>query len=249
MSAFRALIPFSEIDKLPEVREFFKYPPSDFWAAANLHPDYRKRTTMVTYPCRNGEVLNMVLLHATRSDQPEEEDWHSDAPTQAVLEVISDFHPHIQSLVKLAPEIKVYTLLQRTPLDRLNRGKAVILGDAAALFQPKTSQGGTIALESAAALEHIFTNTSPDQAIEKAELYNQFMHPHVLTIQLWSDWTPAMGNNEIRQRLEKVSKKPLPPMDATEFSQPVQNYLYDYNVIKDVEEFLSKSKKENGQPR
>ena len=240
MSAFRALIPFAEIDKVPEVRGFFKDPPSDFWAAANLHEDYRKRTTTVTYPCRNGKILNVVILHATRPDQPEEEDWHSDAPTEAVLEVISDFHPRIQTLVKLAPVVKDYTLLQRTPLDRLNRGKAIILGDAAALFQPKTSQGGTIALESAAALEHIFAGASPEQVTERAVLYNDFMHPHVLTIQLWSDWVPAMGRNEIRQRLEEVSMKPLPPMDAGEFSQPVQDYLYDYNVIKEVQEFLSR---------
>ena len=234
------LIPFSEIDKLPEVREFFSKQPSEFFAAANLDPDYRKRNTMVTYPCRNGEILNMVLLHPTRSDQPPEEDWHSDAPAQAVLEVISDFHPRLQSLVKLAPEIKVYTLLQRTPLEYLNRGKAIIIGDAAALFQPKTSQGGTIGFESAAALEFIFANTEPDQVIAKGEMYNKFMQPHVLNIQLWSDWTPAMGRNEVRQRLEKVSRKPLPPMDAGELSQDVLDYLYEYNVIEDVKDFMAK---------
>ena len=242
MSCFRGLIDFSEIDKQPEVRALFNETPSEFFAAANLHPDYRKRTTLVTYPCRNSEVLNVALLHATRSDQTDTHAWNSDASHQAVLEVLSDFHPTIQNLVKLAPDIKVYTLLHRTPLDRLNRGRAIILGDAAALYQPKTSQGGTIALESAAALEHIFAKVDSGQVVQKAELYNSFVHPHILTIQLWSDWFPAMGNNEIRQKLEKLSKKSLPPMDASEFSRPVQDYLYDYNVIEEVKAFLEQSK-------
>ncbi len=80
----------------------------------------------------------------------------------------------------------------------------------------------------------------------KAALYNEFMHPHVLTVQLWSDWTPAMGINETRRRLEKVSKKPLPPMDATDFSESVQDYLYDYNVVRDVKDFVSRRGLQNG---
>jgi 2-polyprenyl-6-methoxyphenol hydroxylase-like FAD-dependent oxidoreductase len=242
MSAFSALVPYALISENPSLVELLERTPSGFWAAANLHPDYRKRTTVVTYPCRDRKVLNMVVLHATREDQPEEEGWRSDAPTQAVVEVMSDFQSDVQSLIKLAPEIKVYTLLQRTPLDRLAHGRGVLVGDSAALFQPKTSQGGTMAFESAMALEHIFAGAKPEDVEDRAKLYNEFMHPRILTPQLYSDWSPVMGRNEIWQHLEKISSKPLPPMDASEFSESVFEFLWNHDVVADVKQFMSQHK-------
>ena len=96
-----------------------------------------------------------------------------------------------------------------------------------------------MAFESAAALEHIFAKATPDEVEARSKLYNEFMHPRILTPQLYSDWSPAMGRNEIWQRLEKVSRKPLPPMDASEFSQAVFEFLWDHDVVADVRSFMS----------
>lgn len=90
---------------------------------------------VVTYPCRDGSVLNIAIPHPTRADQKDKEDWHSPASVDDMLLATAGFHPDVHELFKLASDVKVFTLFKREPLDRLTRGKAVVVGDAAHVLQ------------------------------------------------------------------------------------------------------------------
>jgi salicylate hydroxylase len=43
---------------------------------------------MVTYPCRNGELLNCAVFHDTREDEREKLDWDCNTSHERVLEVM-----------------------------------------------------------------------------------------------------------------------------------------------------------------
>lgn len=63
--------------------------------------------------------------------------------------------------------MKFYTLMDHDPLDKMIRGKAVIIGDAAHPMLPNRAQGGALSLEDAAALEVLFHDVRDVNGIPK----------------------------------------------------------------------------------
>ena len=239
-SAYRALVPFSAINANPSLKQVFSSIPPGFYCPLNLSDVH---TYFVNYPCRNQTLLNIALMHDTRPQDAEKDDWHSPAPVEDVLETISAFHPLMHELIKLSPEITVYSLASREPLPRLARGRAVIVGDAAALMQPHTAQGGTIAIEQAGALELLLGDITKDEVAERARDFDEVMRRRTHLVQLYTDAVPMDGTDPRRQRAAELSTdRPLPAVSAMPFTEEVREFLYHYNVLDEARSYLERKR-------
>lgn len=61
---------------------------------------------LVTYPCRNDEVMNVALFHTTREEQKDRHDWNSPATVEDALLELKDFHPAWQGVIRHADFMK-----------------------------------------------------------------------------------------------------------------------------------------------
>lgn len=197
----------------------------------------------MTYPCRALELLNVALIHTTLPKYAEHEDWHSSASLETMLEVVDNFNPLIKDLFRLAPEVKVYTLFRRDPFPNYVNNRAILIGDAAAIMQPQHAQGGTIALEEGAALGILFSNLkSKDEVIERVKWYDEMMGKHIRIIQLLSDSMLGV-ENDAREKLEELmgdDTTVLPPVGAMQFSKPVRDFIWPYDVIREAKKFVER---------
>ncbi|KAF5979202.1 salicylate 1-monooxygenase [Fusarium bulbicola] len=63
-SFYRCLIPFSEVKKNSDLEAIFKDQDQGFWVPFDLSTG----TFLVTYPCRNGKMLNVAFRHKTKAE-------------------------------------------------------------------------------------------------------------------------------------------------------------------------------------
>ena len=237
-SAYRALVPYSAINAHPGLKPVFDTVPTGFYTPVDLSG---ARTYFVMYPCRNKTILNIAIMHPTHPKDAGKEDWHSPATVEDVFETIEGFSPLLHDLIKLSPEITVYSLASREPLPTLSRGRAVIVGDAAAIMQPHTAQGGTIAIEQAGALEVLFANAStkdPEEVARLAKDYDTVMRRRTHMVQLFSDARPMDETDPRRQKAGELSDRPLPDPMTMPFTESVREFLYHFNVLQEARKFV-----------
>lgn len=130
-TAYRCLIPMEDIMADEETKGLFENQPPGFWAPALP----AKGVMVVTYPCRDNKILNVLAVsrslatHGT-SEQEIIKDWNYPATHEDLEKVLDGFHPHVKKAFLKAPEVKVYTQMKRQPLNRMTKGKTVLIGDA-----------------------------------------------------------------------------------------------------------------------
>lgn len=239
-SAFRALIPFALINQNPSLASIFTNTPHGFWVPFQLEGG--GRFSVVTYPCRALELLNIAIIHTTLPKYRDHEDWHDPASVEDVLEALKEFSPLVKDLLKLAPEIKSYNLFYRDPLPNFHKGRAIIIGDAAAVMQPQHAQGGTAALEQGAALEILFSGMSGrDQVSERGLWYDELVGRRVSIIQLLSHVYADVDDGMWEKLGEFVGdeKDTLPPRDSPPFSKPIRDYIWRFNVLDEANRFVA----------
>lgn len=239
-SAFRALVPFSAIKQNPGLASIFTSIPHGFWVPFQQDP--KARYFVVTYPCRALEQLNIAIIHTTKPQYSAHEDWHDPASIDDVLEALQDFNPLVKDLLKLAPEIKVYTLFCRDPLPKFHHGRAVIVGDAASVEQPQHAQGGTIAIEEGAALGTVFSGmTSRDQVLERAQWFDDLIGRRIKIIELISNSHVGIDDGTYEKLVEFMGdqKETLPPKNSTQFSKPIRDFIWPYNILEEGNKFMA----------
>ncbi|KAK8125687.1 uncharacterized protein PG998_001446 [Apiospora kogelbergensis] len=222
-SAYRCLIPMDSVLEDEDLRGLFDGEAPGYWVPCNL-PD---AFYMVTYPCRTrrGQLLmNVALRHTTQPQNEDKEDWNSPATVEEALDV-------------------VHKLLRRDPLDKYFRGRAVILGDAAHTIPPTHAQGAVLAIEEAAALETLFSGVGCKNLVQaRLEVYSDVLKTHMHIVQHLSDTIPGMYD-EYRQKAEELwgGDDGLYPREAYNFSAPVRQFLYSYDVRAEIEQGMRKA--------
>lgn len=78
-----------------------------------------------------------------------------------LMDLYRDFHPNVARVLKAAPEVNRWPILERPPLPLWSRGRIVVLGDACHPMKPFMGQGGSIALEDAAMFARCLHETGP----------------------------------------------------------------------------------------
>lgn len=98
-------------------------------------PDRR----LVIYPCRNGNLLNIVAIHPAGSDKAKEASWLESADLEQLLQTYSSFGPELRELCGMAEDLKLWSLVSRSPPRTFIKGKMALVGDAAHPTLPRKS--------------------------------------------------------------------------------------------------------------
>ncbi|SCO04893.1 related to salicylate 1-monooxygenase [Fusarium fujikuroi] len=236
-SFYRCLIPFSEVNKNPDLKAIFKDQDPGFWVPFDLSTG----TFLVTYPCRDGKMLNVAFRHKTKAENEHAVDWNTDTNVQDITAMVGGFNPLVAKLFSLSTSVSVHKLFRREPLKTYTRGRAVIIGDAAHPIQPTHAQGAVLAIEEAAALEALFKDMQDsEQVVERLGVYNDVLKRRIHVTQLLSDAQPGISS-VLRQRAEDIWGEGIFPPDAMNFTRPIRDFFYSYDVIEEAEKVLARA--------
>ncbi|KPI35031.1 3-hydroxybenzoate 6-hydroxylase 1 [Cyphellophora attinorum] len=210
-SAFRFLVPREAVLSDPQTKH---YASTDGEMVIVYHADRR----LVMYPTSDNSILNFVCIH------PEEEtaskatgDWNNDATKEMLLDVYRDFHQDFKSILNKsnAESLKIWKLLDMTPLESWSDEKLALLGDAAHPFLPHQGQGGAVAIEDAAALGVLLeAGLRPEDVPDRLSLYEEIRRPRANKLQ---EYTRLAGED-------------LKPGQAQKFDvRDYTNYNFDHD--------------------
>lgn len=105
---------------------------------------------VVTYPLRQGHIMNVVAVEERR--EWVQESWQQRGDPDKLRAAFADFCPEIQNLLSQVEEVHLWGLFRHRVAPTWTRGACAILGDAAHPTLPFMAQGATMALEDAWAL-------------------------------------------------------------------------------------------------
>lgn len=124
---------------------------------------------IAAYAIRNNEYMNISCLFPTREQKGGVlESWFADGDRREMIEIFSDYYEPIRKILRYTPcvfyglskltifsiatEVKVWELQDMDPLPNWNRGRAIVIGDAAHAMTPLQGQGANMAVEDADSL-------------------------------------------------------------------------------------------------
>ncbi|GFF47087.1 6-hydroxynicotinate 3-monooxygenase [Aspergillus udagawae] len=108
---------------------------------------------IAAYAIRNYDYMNFSCLFPTRHDKGSVlESWYADGDRREMTEIFNDYCHPIRTILSIATEVKVWELQDMEPLPNWNRGRAIVIGDAAHAMTPLQGQGANMAVEDADSL-------------------------------------------------------------------------------------------------
>jgi salicylate hydroxylase len=133
-SGFRGLVPAGQLRHLPDPAAL------QFWIGPGAH--------LLHYPICGGKLINFlaVIDEPARWTAP---DWMEPAEPGAHLSAFAGWHPAVTELISAVPQSPRWGLFARRPLAQWNKGRVVLLGDAAHAMLPHQGQGANQAIEDA----------------------------------------------------------------------------------------------------
>ncbi|KAI9037629.1 putative salicylate hydroxylase [Aspergillus affinis] len=205
-NCFRFLVPVAKAQANPLTAALLAKTGLDGVHAITA-PDRR----LVVYPCRSGELLNIVAIHPAETEEPKEASWLESGNLDHLVETYSSFGPECQELCRMAEDLKLWSLASRTPPQTFFKGKLALVGDAAHPTLPHQGQGGAQAFEDGAALGGVFpADTTPDQVPQRLALYNQVRYDRAVTVMMMSKTHDERRAEMLAELREYVPNAELP---------------------------------------
>ncbi|KAF2766309.1 FAD/NAD(P)-binding domain-containing protein [Teratosphaeria nubilosa] len=145
-------------------------------------------TKLVFYPCRHNTALNsaIIIADAERKGPILNDSDGEPLDTRADIEATYDrFSAGVRRLLELAPaEPQAWRLYDMDKLGTWTRGKLALIGDAAHPFLPFLGQGGSQAIEDAAAIAAMLPSSTPaGEVAERLKLYCSTRYEHASFLQ------------------------------------------------------------------
>jgi salicylate hydroxylase len=108
-----------------------------FWLGPGAH--------IVTYPVRNGELLNFIGI--INRDDWTVESWTAQGTIEECASDFTGWHDDVQAMVRGIAIPYKWALVVREPLDAWTQGRVSLLGDAGHSTLPLLAQGANMSLE------------------------------------------------------------------------------------------------------
>lgn len=183
---YRFLISKAELEA-HEDTEVFVQPPGNL--ICRIYADHERTRRLVTYPCRDYEVMNFVGICRVDNFSDNKEDWQCSVDKSEVLKVFEGYHPSLLAVMDKATEVKRWPLLYRPPIATWHKGRLVVAGDAAHPMLPHHGQGGAQGIEDGLALGLVMNGvTQPSQIEERLALYEKVRRNRASSIQVLSNF-------------------------------------------------------------
>ncbi|KAK3349828.1 hypothetical protein B0T25DRAFT_249918 [Lasiosphaeria hispida] len=183
---YRFLIPKADVDSDPETRFYNETPLS---TGCRVWVDIPGKKRLISYPCRDYEVINFIAILRDEKVDSTSEDWLASVDTSEILEQLSNFNPGILKVVSKATEVKRWPLLYRPPISTWHKGRLVLAGDAAHPMLPHHAQGGAQGIEDGLALGLVFHGvTDSSQIAERLVLYEKIRRGRASAITIMSNF-------------------------------------------------------------
>jgi 2-polyprenyl-6-methoxyphenol hydroxylase-like FAD-dependent oxidoreductase len=149
---------------------------------------------LMKYSSRN-ELQNFAAYNRDDDESVPASGWRMTSNRETLLHRMRGFHPTIQSLCQQAGDIlPLWRCIDRDPLPRLQRGRLVVVGDAAHPMYPHLGSGAAMAIEDAGVLGVLFADgklTSKMEDIrERLELFEKARIDRVSMVQIGSRVPP-----------------------------------------------------------
>ena len=153
----------------------------EFWGGQGIDK-------IVFSPCRDGEVHSFYCFFPTHLSKNPGEGWSHSITVEELLAPFGTLDPRLLEMFKNSTDIKPWRLFVHQPYTHWQAGTTCIMGDAAHPMLPDQSQGACQAIEDAAALGIIFSQTfsfanSPEDISKGLQLYEQVRKPRASKVQ------------------------------------------------------------------
>ncbi|ORY01673.1 FAD binding domain-containing protein [Clohesyomyces aquaticus] len=166
---------------------------------------------LIMGPARNGDMYSVVGLvpdERMNEDPDSAQSWITKGDPKKMLETYKDFPIWAKEMLKQAKNIGLWQLRDLDPLHTWNRGRVILIGDAAHAMLPTQGQGASQAIEDAEALGAFFNdaeeNCMRDDVPDILRRVINARHERVSLIQKFSRDAakPATenGSSEIKMR-------------------------------------------------
>ena len=151
--------------------EHLRRPVGTNWVGPGAH--------VITYPLRNGELMNFVGI-------VERADWQKESWTEqgTVAECQADFqgwHPDVLTMVERLDRPFKWALMGRAPLPRWSQGNVTLLGDACHPTLPFLAQGAMMAIEDGMVLARCLDGC-PEEPATALQRYERLRHERTTAI-------------------------------------------------------------------
>ncbi|KAA8907977.1 hypothetical protein FN846DRAFT_906424 [Sphaerosporella brunnea] len=175
-SAYRSLYSVEELLQDPVTRPFVENPTFQNWVGK----DGRR---CLLYPCRDNTLLNLFAPTLMNADDAVES-WRAKGKTEDLIEAFKMFPERLQKLLAKDPSPALWQIRDRNPVRGWQKGKAVLIGDAAHAMLPHQGQGASQSIEDASTLP-IFLLDAPEtmNLTEKLKAFEEFRYPRVTAVQ------------------------------------------------------------------
>ncbi|TIC91087.1 3-hydroxybenzoate 6-hydroxylase 1 [Colletotrichum higginsianum] len=220
---YRFLIPMADVLHDPATAELFD------GAAGSVRMFLGDGKRIVTYPCRDGEVLNCIGIFHDEVGSSSKEDWHNSVDKSLLADRFSSFHPSVLSLLDKASEVKQWPLLYRAPIPTWRKGRMVLIGDAAHPMLPHQGQGGAQAIEDGVALGVCLSNvTSGADVPERLEVFERIRRNRASAVTIFSN-----AAQDEAEKIREAASRFVPADRIPTNPEGFYDFHFDYDIIED----------------
>lgn len=159
---------------------------------------------LIMGPARDGKVFSIVALvpdHKTAEDTGNS--WTSSATLKEIMQEFESFPSWTKAPFKHSQDIGLWQLRDNDPLETWQKGRAVLIGDAAHAMLPTQGQGASQAVEDAEALGYVFADIDSQSCAKdvstRLQTFFEARHERASLIQGYSRMSakPATAKGDI----------------------------------------------------
>ncbi|KAF4550414.1 FAD-binding domain-containing protein 27 [Elsinoe fawcettii] len=236
INMYRWMVETKKAMQIPVVRDFLEKTKFSDHHTTFIHGGTKH--SMIMYACRDGELINCSTFQMAGSEMKQlpEGDFTSPGSTGEVLHLMQGWPESYRALAGLATDVKHWAVISRDVPKTFNKGRLVLIGDAAHPTQPLHAAGANMGIEDAGVLSVLLgAEVTPDSVAERLQLFHDLRYERTVVTKFSSEfqrigWLPTPEAAE-KQMGAKVPGAKLP--------SNMEAFLWPVDVMADAEKALA----------